>query len=293
MSKIEKAMEKAALARQSAANPANDMPRIATEKLAQLHDPKDRAQHFNQVTSKSQLLVNLNAPYSIGAEEFRKVKSFLLKETKSDGFSNSIMITSALPGEGKTVSSLNLAISLAEEFDHTVLLIEADLRRPTMQNYLDLGTENRPGLSECLLGEADIRDAIIPTGIGKLSIIRAGRSVSNPAELFSSQRMKTMLDELKSRYHDRYIIFDTPPILPFTEARSLAHMVDGTIFVLKERQATSSDIREALDILKDCNILGMIYNNAEQLTVDKRYSYYSHYMKNITAGQVAEPQEQG
>ncbi len=274
MSRIEKAMEKAARLRQGAVTAENTV----SHHLAfptDSHDPQERQDAAVAATSDSPLLVNLNTPYSAGAEEFRKVKGILLNKTKEDGFRNTIMITSALPGEGKTLTSLNLAISLAEEFDHTVLLVEADLRRPGIHKYLAL--EEKPGFSSCLLGEADLRDAIIPTGIGKLSIIRAGHSVPNPAELFSSQRARDLVNEMKTRYPDRYIIFDTPPILPFTEARSLAALVDSTIFVAMERHATTRDIKESLELLKGNNLLGIIYNGTEQTVGDKRYSYYRQY----------------
>lgn len=282
MSRIELAMEKAAKLRQGSdlsetglSQPSSPQPRLDQ------HDPMQRREAEVPSTSNSPYLVNLNTPFSVAAEEFRKVKSMLLSKTKGGEFKNTLMVTSALPGEGKTLTCLNLAISLAEEFDHTVLLVEADLRRPTMHQYLRL--EDKPGFSDCLLGEVDIRDAIIPTGIGKLSIIRAGRTVSKPAELFSSQRTKNLILEMKSRYPDRYIIFDTPPILPFTEARSLAKLVDSSVFVVMERHATVRDIKEALDILKGCPLLGLIYNDAEQDGTDKRYSYYQHYAKETSS----------
>lgn len=273
MSRIEKAMGKAVQLRQGLEGTQQQSGRPAAP--AGAHNPQERQDAVTPATSDSPWLVNLTTPYSAGAEEFRKVKELLLNKTKEDGFRNTVMITSAIPGEGKTVSSLNLAISLAEELDHTVLLVEADLRRPSVHRYLKL--EDRPGFSSCLLGEADLRDTIIPTGIGKLSIIRAGHSVPNPSELFSSQRTKELIQELKSRYPDRYIIFDTPPILPFTDARSLAKLVDGTIFVAMERHATTRDIKESLELLKGTTVLGMIYNGAAHTVGDKRYSYYREY----------------
>ena len=275
MSRIEKAMEKAAQLRQNGGVQYTQAPVCPSPLEASQHDPMERQDAVTPVTSQTHLLVNLNTPFSLAAEEFRKVKAVLLNKTRENGFRNTLMVTSALPGEGKTLTSLNLAISLAEEYDHTGLLVEADLRRPTMHQYLTL--EDKPGFSSCLLGEADLRDAIIPTGIGKLSIIRAGHSVPNPAELFSSQRTKNLIMEMKSRYPDRYIIFDTPPLLPFTEARSLGKLVDNSIFVVKERHATANDIRESLEILKGCPVLGVIYNNAEHAGGDKRYNYYHRY----------------
>lgn len=277
MSRIEQAMEKAARMRQGSAAAAPTAPSFAAADTGSstIHNPEERRNAVVPATSVSPFLVNLNMPFSLAAEEFRKIKSSLLDATKKGEFKNTLLVTSALPGEGKTVTSLNLAISLAEEYDHTVLLVEADLRRPTMHQYLSL--EDRPGFSSCLMGEVDLRDAIIPTGIGKLSIIRAGHSVPNPAELFSSQRTRNLIMEMKSRYPDRYIIFDTPPILPFTEARSLAQLVDSSLLVVMERHATVADIKESLDVLKGSPLLGIIYNNAAQVNRDKRYSYYHRY----------------
>ncbi len=276
MSRIEKAMEKAAQLRQGVGGTATQPPLHSGPDVSSvIHNPQERQDAVMPATSDCPFLMNLNAPFSAGAEEIRKVKELLLNKTKEDGFKNTLMITSSIPGEGKTLTSLNLAISLAEELDHTVLLVEADLRRPSMHHYLKL--EDRPGFSSCLLGEADLRDTIIPTGIGKLSIIRAGHSVPNPSELFSSQRTKDLIQAMKSRYPDRYIIFDPPPILPFTEARSLARLVDGTLFVAMERHATIHDIKESLELLKGTTVLGMVYNGAEHSVGDKRYSYYQRY----------------
>ena len=132
----------------------------------------------------------------------------LVKMTTGEVFRNCLMVTSSVPNEGKSLTALNLSLSLAQELDHTVLLIDADLRRPSVHRYLNV--EQGVGLSEILTGEAQIGECIIPTGIGKLSIIRAGRAIDNPAELFTSQRSRAILSELKSRYPDRYIILDTP-----------------------------------------------------------------------------------
>jgi protein-tyrosine kinase len=150
--------------------------------------------------------------------------------------------------------------------------VDADLRRPSVHSYLNV--EQGPGFSEVLTGEAQIGEAIIATGIGRLSIIRAGRGIESPADMFSSQRTKLILSELKNRYPDRYIIYDTPPLLPFAESRSLAHLVDGVLFVIMERLASQSDVRDALDSVKGAPLLGTVYNAAEVDQSDGRYSYY-------------------
>lgn len=274
MSRIEKAMEKAAQLREEVNSHPGERKQPYHNKTSIQIPPVIHTEQ--QITSDSPYLVNLNDPHSPTAEEYRKLKSVLVKLTKGDGFfKNTIMVTSAVPNEGKTLTALNLAISLAQEFDHTVLLVDADLRRPSIQSYLNVNS--KCGFSDYLLGEIDIGDTIIGTGIGKLSVIPAGRTIPNPVELFTSHKMRDLIEEMKYRYNDRYLIFDTPPILPFAETRSLAHLVDGVLFVVKERLASQENIKEAVEALKGCELLGIIYNDAMLDRHDERYSYYREY----------------
>ena len=229
----------------------------------------------NKVSSDNPLLVTLNDPVSPIAEEYRKMKSILVKMTGGEDFKNTLMVTSSIPGEGKSMTALNLAISMAQEFDHTVLLIDADLRRPTIHSYLNI--QNNKGLADFLAGEADFGEVIIATGIGKLSIVTAGREVSNPAELLSSNLMKDLLEEIKHRYHDRYVIFDTPPVLPFAETLSLGHLVDGVVFVVKELLATQTNVKDALEALKGCKVMGIVYNDTSIAQNIERYYSYRGY----------------
>lgn len=275
MSRIEMAMEKAARLRQGENAPASEPSQQAADPQPVPPPVAAVSPQYGKLTPTNPFLVNLLDPHSSTAEEYRKLKSVLVKMTTGDVFRNCLMVTSSVPCEGKSLTALNLALSLAQELDHTVLLVDADLRRPSVHRYLDV--EQGVGLSELLKGEAEIGETIVPTGIGKLSIIRAGRSIDNPAELFTSQRSKAILTELKSRYPDRYIILDTPPVLPFAESRSLAHLVDGVLFVVMERLASQANVREALESLKACPILGLVYNAATVDSNDGRYSYYRGY----------------
>ena len=275
MSRIEMAMEKAARLRQGTGAPEAMPPQQTSVQPPVTPTIAPVSAQYGKLAPNNPFLVNLHDPHSPTAEEYRKLKSVLVKMTTGDVFRNCLMVTSSVPGEGKSLTALNLALSLAQELDHTVLLIDADLRRPSVHRYLSV--EQGVGLAELLKGEAEIGETIIPTGIGKLSIIRAGRSIDNPAELFTSQRSKAILSELKSRYPDRYIILDTPPVLPFAESRSLAHLVDGVLFVVMERLASQTNVREALDSLKQCPVLGLVYNAATVDSNDGRYSYYRGY----------------
>ena len=168
MSRIEEALEKASRLR-------NDQPMITKPAEAQPRPvslpPPVR---IEEAKVANQLLVAANAPHTPVAEEYRKLKSILVRLTKGDNFSNMLMVTSSISCEGKSITALNLAITLAQEYDHTVLLVDADLRKPSIHNYLDL--EPRVGLSECLMDGIDIKDALLKTGIGKLSLLPAGRS---------------------------------------------------------------------------------------------------------------------
>ena len=270
MSRLEIAMEKAALLRQGVKAPAVEVAEQSTHQVQRR--PAAVSPQYGKLCPDNPFLVNLHDPYSPTAEEYRKLKSILVKATTGESFRNSLMVTSSVPREGKSLTALNLALSLAQDLDHTVLLVDADLRRPSVHRYLNL--EQGVGFAEVLKGEAEIGETIIATGLGKLSIIRAGRSIDNPTEIFSSQRTQAIMSELKNRYPDRYIIYDTPPVLPFAESRSLANMVDGVLFVIMERLASQDNIKDALDSLKGCPILGTVFNAATVDNNDGRYSYY-------------------
>ncbi|RII27469.1 MAG: polysaccharide biosynthesis protein [Geobacter sp.] len=272
MSRIEKALEKAAQLRNT-----------TTTVVEQITNYPENSNYSSQTVSRtldikpsSRLLTTIIDPHSPVSEQYRKLKTHLVKLTQKDGFQNILMVTSTVSREGKSITALNLAISLAQEFDHTVLLVDADLRRPSIHQYLEF--EPEIGLSDCLLDGIDIGEAIVRTGIGKLSVIPAGKEVPNPLELFSSKKMQDLVKEMKHRYHDRYVIFDTPPLLPFAETRSLGHLVDGIVFVVKEGEASQADIREAIDAVKGCRILGVVLNESSDSVDDNRYGEYSYYM---------------
>lgn len=227
-----------------------------------------------EVRCDSPYIVALNDQRSQIAEEYRKLRSTVLALTnRGEKFLNTLMITSTVGAEGKSITALNLAITLSRDYDYTALLIDADLRKPSLHKYMNI--EPGIGITDCIAGEAELADAIVRTDIGKLSFLPAGRQVENPVELLSSQKMKDLIAQTKNRYADRYIIIDTPPILPFAETRSLSAMVDGVIFVVKERTAASGDISEALGVLKGCNILGIVYNGASE-ELRGNYGYYSY-----------------
>jgi len=225
--------------------------------------------------------LEVSSPYIISdpsswvvlAEEYRKLKSMVVRELKHLNAGNTLMVTSAGSGEGKSLSAINLAITLAQELDNTVLLIDTDLRRPSLGTYFNLG--ERPGLTECLVDGVDPSETLIKTDIGRLTLLPAGRQVGNPTELLASQKMRSFFGEVKHRYRDRYIILDAPPVLPVAETRIMASLVDGIIFVVAEGKVAEQGIRDALDILRGNRMLGLVFNNVSPENLGAHYeSYY-------------------
>jgi protein-tyrosine kinase len=270
MSRIEKALEKAAQLREPGDVRGNgDTPPAPSREIPGEND----AVTFQ---TDNPYLVAIRDPQSPIAEEYRKLKTMVLKLTKKD-FRNILAVTSPLGGEGKSITSINLAVMLAQEYGQTVLLIDADLRKPSLAGYL--GVETAAGLADCLADKLDVGSAMVKTGIPKLSFLSAGRTILNPAELLSSYRMKEFIAEIKHRYQDRYVIIDTPPLLPFAEAHDLALLVDGVIFVVREGAATVKGIADAFEMLKGTNVLGAVYNDTMTAVMEGRYGHYEQYAR--------------
>lgn len=281
MSRIEEALKKASrlrdreegqLERAVSAGPAMGG--------APAHDPgraprKEIPQEVLDRVAGQHMLVSLNDIVSPAAEEFRKLKQNLVRLTKKKGFQNTIVFTSGTVGEGKSVTSTNLAISLAQEFDHTVLLVDADLRKPSCHELLCM--DQGYGLSDCLLEGTDVSSAIIRTGIGKLSFLPAGTPMANPGELLASQRMATVLREMKERYSDRFLIIDTPPVLPFAESRILARMADMVVLVVREQRLSKYELNETLEALSGANVAGAVFTQASRGHSASGYGGYAHY----------------
>ena len=205
-------------------------------------------------------------------EEFNKLRSTIIALTKGELFRNTILVTSTVSEEGKSMTALNLAMSMAKEHDHTVLLVDTDLRRPSIHKYL--GLEPTRGLVHCLRDNLPIEQALIKTGLGKLVILPAGEAINDPVDLLSSGRMKEIIKELKERYPERYVIFDSPPALPFADAKVLAGLIDATLFVVREGKANRNDIEKVISEFKEHNLLGVIYNDAHRFIKKQSYYYY-------------------
>lgn len=250
------------------------------EKLVQTPEksflkPPLQQENFGVKVVDCPFIVTANGGSVAISEEYKKLKSSILKLTRGDRFRNVIMVTSALPGEGKSITSINLAVTLSQEYDVSALLVDMDLRKPSINSYLNISPGK--GLSDVIIDGTDLAEVILSTGIAKLSFLPAGREVSNPVELFSSHRMREIVEELRSRYPDRYVIIDSPPVLPIAETRILGHLVDGVLLVVSEDMASRKQIEDMMSYLRGTPMLGVVYNMASLIHLHGSYKSYGHY----------------
>lgn len=218
------------------------------------------------------------------AEEFRIIKRPLIANAFGQGTArvkngNLIMVTSSLPGEGKSFCAINLAISMAMEMDRTVLLIDADVAKPRVPEYLGIHADK--GLLD-VLQDKDLKlsDVLIRTDIAKLTVLPAGRTYKRATELLASAAMTRLVEDIGNRYPDRIILFDSPPLLATSESSVLAtHM--GQIVMVVEAEKTSQDaVREALSHIQSCEVVGMLLNKTTPTPgADYYYGYYGSYGK--------------
>lgn len=240
--------------------------------------PSVREVDVNLTRLKTLGFVTPDAPTSRIADEFRVVKRPIIRNALGQGdtkarHGNLIMVTSALPGEGKTFTSINLAMSIAMEYDSRVLLVDGDVAHPSLPSML--GTPHAPGLLDLLTrDDIDVADALVKTNVERLTLLPAGSRQRRSTELLASEQMASLLRELASRYSDRIIIFDSPPLLATTEARVLAtHM--GQIVMVVAADATSHNaLQQALATVESCDIVLMMLNKASRTDVGTYYGYY-------------------
>ena len=222
-------------------------------------------------------MVTPDSPRSPIAEEYRAIKRPLLTNIEGKGAAtirhpNLIMVTSALQGEGKTFSAINLAMSIAMEQDKTVLLVDADISKASAARLLGV-PDSSPGLIDVLEGESlHIGDVILPTNIPNLRIVPAGRLHERSTELLASQSMYRVADELAERYSDRVVIFDSPPMLLTNEAQVVASLVGQVVFVIAAEKTSQRAVAEALGMLGDEAMVGMILNKTKHAFTSK-YGY--------------------
>ncbi|NTS75960.1 polysaccharide biosynthesis tyrosine autokinase [Catenovulum sp. SM1970] len=213
-------------------------------------------------------------------EEYRGIKRKLLNNafgalsnTMERG--NLIVVTSARPNEGKTFNAINLALSIALEKDKTVLFVDADVLKPSVSNELEINPQE--GLIEYLSGEVnDVSDIIYQTNIDTLRIIPAGKTHHLSNELLASERMVQLVEEFSTRYPDRVVVFDAPPLLGVNETTILAELSGQAVIVVESNKSKLAEVREAVSLLPENLAVGFVMNKALD-TSDRGYGYYYGY----------------
>jgi len=196
-------------------------------------------------------------PDAFELESYKVLRTQVLQLTKEKAW-NAIMVTSALPREGKTLTAINLAFAFAKEFSQTVLLVDCDLRQQKIHEYLGLASDR--GLIDYLGENRPIKDILIWPGVEKLTLISGGRRIRESAELLGSGKMKALVAEMKTRYPDRYLVFDVPPILAGADVIGLASFVDCILIVVEAGKTSIRDIRKAFDLMPREKVLGFVLN---------------------------------
>lgn len=265
MSRIDKAIEMAATIKSTARVLSKSEPAIGAPTVS------SGLGAVAPLEVKNPALVAINQPNGIIAEEYNKLRTSILQLANSEPKKNVFLITSAVPGEGKTLTAVNLSLSLARTTDRAVVLVDADFRRPCLHKMLNIETE--VGLAQCLQDHVPVEKALFPTGLGGLVVLTSGQQIKDPLELISSTRMQKVIQMIQGLYPDCYIIFDSPPVLPFADARVMGAFMDGTIFVIRENYSRLNQVKEGLESLNGCHVLGILCNDASVAT-DHKYDYY-------------------
>lgn len=216
-------------------------------------------------------LVSFFEPNSLAAEQFRKLRDHLLK-LKLPEPPKTIMVTSATNGEGKSFVAANLASGIASELHNHALLVDCDLRNPSLSEWF--GFKEGKGLSDYLLGNGMSSEVILKTEVEKLSLLPAGGVRDNPTELIGSKKMEALVRELKVKQEERYVIFDATPLLATTEPEVLAKWVDGIVLVVRAGVTPRETVQQAIKSLEKEKIIGVVLNDLDFRSSAMHHRYF-------------------
>jgi non-specific protein-tyrosine kinase len=208
----------------------------------------------NKINKHICLGLKANAPEM---DCYRILRTQILQRTRLKN-QNTIMITSVLPGEGKTLTAINLALTFAKTQNHTALLVDSDLRRQQVHKYL--GLQNDTGLTDYLNKNYNLYELIVWPYVEKFTFISGGDTIADSSELLGSVRMQLLVEDLKKRYQDRYIFFDSAPLLGEDDALTLSSWIDGIIMVVESHKTPMKQIEKALNLIPKDKFLGFVLN---------------------------------
>lgn len=269
MDRIQKALEKAKLRHVQKPEPIRVEPTKADNSVSQAEDPL--AAPIESISYSQTKVVNVpnhqlerkriiagfyNNPQSA---VFRMLRTQVLKKMRSNRW-QTLAVTSPTAGEGKSVVAANLAMAIAMELNQTVLLVDMDLRNPSISNYFGLNAQL--GLKDYLSGDLKLSEVLINPGIKRLVILPGVGRAEDSAELLSSPKMASLVADIKSQYDSRVIIFDVPPVLQTDDVSLAASYFDSTLLVLEDGKNTESNITKSLQMLEGSHLLGTVVNKS-------------------------------
>jgi len=226
-------------------------------------------------------LVSLHAPASFEADQYRALR--LTLELRRTGGLQVVAVTSPCPADGKSITALNLAGTLAQARDAHVLIVDADLRRPSVARYLGLDAQSTPGLAEALLQPTfELPQLVRHLERFNLSVLAAGTPQSTPYELLNSPRVEELLVDARRAYD--YVVIDTSPLLPFPDARLLGRYVDGYFLTVAAHRTPRKMLTDGLSLLDPAKVLGVIFNGDDQPR-STHSGYYDYYTRHERAAQ--------
>jgi protein-tyrosine kinase len=282
MNRLFSAIRKARQAGNRDAAPEQQVADPRAEALAVAGDHRDRRGRTNRRARKrradssiDERLVAFHSTNASAAEQYRKLSVEIARMGRVREL-RTLLIVSALENEGKTLTALNLAITMAASGDEQVLLVETDFRKPRVHHLL--GTRPACGLSDYLLGDIAYAQMVMQTPIPGLAVVYAGRRVKNPTALLSSEKMGQFLQHVKLQTPYRYVVLDATPILLTSEPMALMQYVDAALLVVRAKKTSRDVVLQAIEALGEEHILGCVLNGMTATDAyNYRYYYYSDY----------------
>jgi capsular exopolysaccharide synthesis family protein len=244
-----------------------DDPKPVPGRISPCHQPQEPSDPRAPVESE---LVSMAGRNSFANERFRALKAKLYQ--MRDGKSlKTILVTSAVPWEGKTFTAVNLALTIAQEIGQKVLLVDADLRKPSIDKVL--GVSKEKGLADFLGQGSPATKIVLKTNFSNLHVVQAGNISQRPTELLNTQGMREFLASAAEQFD--WVIVDSPPIVPLADAELISTLVDGVLLVVRAYHTPTSLITKAVQTLQGRNVLGIVFNGIEKSRGPK-YDYYSY-----------------
>jgi protein-tyrosine kinase len=259
MERIKQALEKARLERQKAGSSPFTANRAGTDVAGRVTYTHTRTVNLVNDSLREKRIIT-GVEQNAFTDAYKILRTQVLQRLREKGW-NSLAIISPGINEGKTLTAINLAISLAMEVNYTVLLVDADLRHPSVHSYFGLDAEY--GLRDYLIDDKPLSDLLIhPEGIPRFVILPGGKPLPNSAEMLSSPKMANLVEELKTRYPSRLVLFDLPPLLSTADALAFAPYVDAALLVIEEGKTQAADAQRVVDLFDPEKVIGTVLNKS-------------------------------